>query len=119
MPNDQNEFDPGRARYLVTIEQLAGTQDATGQQLWSWSTFTTAWAEIRGLSGYEHLAAAQLVAGVSAVILIRINELVTPKMRITYGQRHWDILAAFDPTGARKTTKMLCNERVESGQPGE
>lgn len=108
-------FDPGLCRYQVTIEQMDGTQDATGQEAQNWTTFATTWASIESLSGNEKLTAAQVYASSVIRIRMRFVDGVTPKMRIVYSDRIFDILDVSDPDGRRRYIECMCNERVERG----
>lgn len=108
-------FDAGLCRYLVTIEELTGAQDSTGQELPNWQTFATAWASIEGLSGNERQVVNQIFATASTRIRMRFVDGITPKMRITYSGRHFDILDSSDPDGRRRYLELICTERVEAG----
>lgn len=106
--------------YKVTIEQLAGTQDATGAELQTWNSFTTAWVSIEQLGGTERVVAQQIFAEASTRLWMKFQPGILPKMRVTYTDggsvtRHFDILSVADPDGRRRFLQLLCTERVESG----
>lgn len=110
----------GKLRYLVTIEQVAGTQDATGQEQWTWQTFTQAYVSIEELSGQERLVAQQLYAGVNIRMRMRYQSGIVPKMRVTQtgtATIHYDIQAALDPDGRQRQLELLCTQRVEATDP--
>lgn len=108
-------FDAGLCRYQVTIEQMDGTQDAAGQESQNWTTFAIAWASIEGLAGSEKLIASQVYAASAQRIRFRYIDGVTPKMRIVYSDRIFDIQDIADPDGLRRWLECMCNERVERG----
>jgi SPP1 family predicted phage head-tail adaptor len=114
-----NFFRSGSARYLVTIEQITGTQDAWGQEIQTWSTFLTAWASIEELGGQESAKAQQIFAIGTVRIRMRYQAGITPRMRVTYGLRHFDIKNISDPDGRRRRLELICEERVQSGTAGE
>lgn len=116
MPNLQ----AGKLRYLVTIEQVAGTQDATGQETWTWNTFTQAYVSIEELAGTERLVAQQLYATASVRMRMRWQDGIVPKMRVTMtgaATVHYDILAALDPDGRQRQIELLCALRTEAPDP--
>lgn len=118
----------GRTRYLVTVEQITGQQDATGQELKAWSTFTTGYVSIEEPSGMERLVGQQIYAEAHVTIwggFVDFNGTM-PKMRMIFpnvdvpgSDRIFDIKAVMDPDGKRHWLKMDCVERVESGNRGE
>ncbi|HEV2378711.1 MAG TPA: phage head closure protein [Terriglobia bacterium] len=118
----------GKLRNLVTIEQKAGSQDASGQVIYAWTTYVKAWVSIEQLSGLEREAAQSIFAGANCRMRMRYQPGVLPAMRVTLpsqtnpnaGQdRHFDIVAALDPDGRQRELQIMCVERVESGQVGE
>ena len=109
----------GPLRYLVTIEQLAGTQDSTGAVNKTWTTVDTAWASIESLGGFERQVADQIAAGANTRIRMRYRDGILPSMRVKYGDRIFDIIDPGDPDGMRRELSLICIERVESGNAGE
>lgn len=77
------------------------------------------WAERRGLTGAEAFRAQQLDASVSYVFLFRndpVTRAIVPKDRLlmgaTSGVHNWyDVRAAMDPDGRRRTIQVLAEER--------
>lgn len=82
----------GKIRHLITIEQNAPTQDASGGMVDNWTTFASVYAAGRALRGRE-LAAAQAVNNeVFHVWQIRFLPGLTPEMRISFAGKHFSVL---------------------------
>ncbi len=81
----------GAMRHRVTIQQVSESRDAHGGVVESWSTFAVVWANIAPISGREYLAVKQTQAEVTHRIRMRYLYGITPKMRILYGDRIFDI----------------------------
>lgn len=120
-------FKAGELRYLVTIEQISGSRDATGQELQDWVPYCQAKVSIEQLSGQERLIAQQIFAGVNVRMWMWFKAGIKPKMRVALPvssccagvsdpeTRYFDIVAAMDPDGHRQHLQLACIERVESG----
>jgi head-tail adaptor len=118
----------GRTRYLVTVQQITGEQDSTGQELKVWSTFTVGYVSIEEPSGMERLVGQQIYAEAHVSLCGGFVDFVgtMPKMRVMFpnadvpgSNRILDVKAVTDPDGKRHWLKMDCVERVESGNVGE
>jgi SPP1 family predicted phage head-tail adaptor len=109
----------GRFRYLVSLEQLSGTQDNTGQVIQSWTTWQQIRCSIEQASGTVRLAGQELFSLISCIMRTRYIDGILPAMRVTWGTRHFQIIAVMDETGKRRFLTLLCQERPESGQAGE
>jgi len=83
--------DPGRLDRLIVIEQSTPTQDAAGQDIESWATLATVWAEVVPVGGSEVFQAKQFGAEAVAKFRIRYRGDVTRKMRVVYDSDNYDI----------------------------
>jgi SPP1 family predicted phage head-tail adaptor len=120
-------FQASALRYLVAIEQISGTRDATGQELQDWAPYSMAYVSIEQLSGQERVIAQQIYAGVNVRMWTWFQDGIKPKMRVSLPlptdgacagapqARLFDIVAALDPDGLRRYLQLVCIERVESG----
>lgn len=82
----------GRLDRLITIEQPTTTEDAHGQPIPSWSTYTTAWSDKKEKPGAEYFAAGQEISEQVVVFTIRYYSGITTKMRISYNSKYYDIV---------------------------
>lgn len=99
----------GELRHRITIQRATETQDAFGAVVQTWSTFATLWAGVEALSGREFFAAQQVNAQVSHRIRIRYLSGVTPKMRVVFGSRTFNIEVVMDD-GRRRELQLLVSE---------
>lgn len=102
----------GELRKRITIKAISDTQDARGGPTKGESTHATRWARIRPLVGRERFAAQRVDAEVDYEILLRYVSGVTPKMRVYYGARVFEIRAVMNTDERNRELKLLCAERV-------
>jgi len=73
----------GRLRHVVRIERPTVTQDATtGAMTTTWATLATVRAAIEPLSVKDYIAGQQVQSKVSARILMRYRNDITPACRL-------------------------------------
>ena len=101
----------GALRRRVTLEAETRTADGGGGSVLGWVGVTDLWAELRGLSGSETLAAEDLQAKVTHMVTIRRRMDVRPDMRIRFGQRLFHIVAVLDRDGPEPFLRILAEER--------
>ena len=80
----------GRLDRRIVIENFTEAQDAAGQEIKTWATFATVWAERRDVRGTERNQSAQKLATRTAIFRIRWLVDMTEEMRLieagtTYG----------------------------------
>ena len=102
----------GKFRYLVTIEKLAETLDAAGQENQSWVSHGQRFASIEPLSGRELYTARQFFADVTTQFTMRYLAGVIPKMRVSYDGRTWNIRQAINPENLGRELQILATEVV-------
>jgi SPP1 family predicted phage head-tail adaptor len=105
----------GKLRHQIELQSLVdGPPGPTGERTRSYQTYVTVWAYVRTLSGNERIAAEQVAATVTHEITIRYNPdfAVTPKHRILWGTRTFDIKDArnFDERDVK--ILMRCTEAL-------
>jgi SPP1 family predicted phage head-tail adaptor len=86
-------MDIGRLNKRITIESQAVTFDAVGQQVESWSTFATVWANIKHNSGAETIKSDSITSTVKASFRIRYKSGIDAGMRIKYQTSLYRIMA--------------------------
>lgn len=108
----------GELRHQVVVQQLTETQDTYGDTAPAevsddqWSTFATRWAKLEPLQGREFLQAGIEQAQSTIWITMRYLAGVTPKMRVAYGSRLFDILSVNSDEQTHRETKLFCKERL-------
>jgi len=89
-------MEAGALRHKVLIEKPAETINSLGEITTSWTTFATVWAEIIPLSGKEYWSSRQVNSEVTGKIRIRYLPGITPKMRVKFGSRIFNIEAVMN-----------------------
>ena len=103
----------GDLRHRVTIQEKAVTIDAYGGEVVTWSTVATVWAAVEPLSGREFLEGRRLENEINHRIRIRYREGLTPSMRVTWGDRAFDVEAVTDRASRRREIWLMCRELVD------
>jgi SPP1 family predicted phage head-tail adaptor len=102
----------GKLRRPVTIQKLAGTLDASGQEVQTWQSHGTRMAAIEPLQGREYFSARQIQSEITTRIRIRYLAGVTAKMRVLFGSRVFDIQEVINPEERNVELQLMCIERV-------
>lgn len=102
----------GTLRHRVTIQQATETQNSYGEIVQTWTTVATVWGAIEARGMRESFTASQQFATADHVITIRHRSDVTPKMRLVYGSRTFDIEGAVDPDGRKRELRLYVREVV-------
>lgn len=92
----------GQLRNRITIEQYTSTRDTMGGEVKTWATVATVWASKAHQTSREFFAAAKVNAEITDLFIIRYRSGITPKMRISYDSKYYDIIGADDPDGRRR-----------------
>jgi len=81
----------GKLRHQIVIQQTTESRNAVGEVDDTWSTFATVRASVEPLQGRESFVLSQSLAEMTIRFRIRYLDGVTPKMRISYDSRLFDI----------------------------
>lgn len=100
----------GRLRHRITIQEPVESSDGMGGVTTTWNTFATIWANIRPLRGREYIAAQQTQSGITHKIEIRYLENLTPKKRVKWNSRYFDIESVLDVFERNKQMDLMCVE---------
>jgi SPP1 family predicted phage head-tail adaptor len=102
----------GKLRHKVTVQIVTETQDAYGEADKSWSTHKIVWADVAPISGREFFNAKQFASEISHKITIRHDSTITPKMRILYDSRYFNIESVINEGERDRQTTLMCKEIV-------
>jgi SPP1 family predicted phage head-tail adaptor len=102
--------EAGKLRHRVTVEQLTAAQNTFGEEEPRWVTVATRWASIDPLSGRELFAAQQIYAEATHQVRLRYLADLTPKMRLTYRGRVFDIQSIRNPEERRELLDLIVTE---------
>lgn len=86
----------GPLRHRITVEQATVSRDSYGGEVETWGVFATVWASVSPLIGREYIAAKQVSASVTHKIRMRYLAGMTPKMRISWDNRLFDVESILD-----------------------
>ena len=81
----------GNLRNSVIIQTPTESFDSNGELISTWATFSTVWASIEPLTGREFWAARTVNAEMIGKIRLRYINGITPKMRVLFGIRYFNI----------------------------
>lgn len=98
----------GTLNSRVVIKSRSTTQDAIGQQVETWSTVATVWANIRFTSGKEAIKSGAETSTARASIRIRKRADVTAAMRVYHGSVIYDIEAVLPDEERREHCDLVC-----------
>jgi SPP1 family predicted phage head-tail adaptor len=103
----------GRLRHRVTVQRATDAIDQYGDQTPTWTSLGTVWASVEPLNGREYFAAAQMQSEVSTRIVIRpiSGVTLTPKDRVKFGSRYFDIQSVINRDERNRELQLLCVER--------
>ena len=75
-----------------------------------WQTLATVWAEIKPISGREYFSVQQVQSEVTTQIWIRYRKDIEPTMRVTYQDKHYEIVSVLNYQGLNKTLQLMCKD---------
>ena len=104
----------GRLNKKIVIQRNTPTQDGEGGPVDSWATHKTVWASVDPLLGQERLLAQQVTATLSHRFRWRTvaAPAVTPRDRIYWDGRYFDIQQVLDVREKGEETVVLASEVV-------
>lgn len=105
----------GKLRHRIVIQQPTESQSTSGAVTNSWGTFKTVWAEVEPRNGREFFNGAQMVEELTLTMRIRYMPDLSPKMRIFWKARAFDILGIVDVLGTDKEMIIACRELFNVG----
>jgi SPP1 family predicted phage head-tail adaptor len=107
----------GKLRHHVSLQKPVKTQNpSTGAVVNSWQETAKLWAEVAPLSAREFVAAQATQSEVTTRITIRFRSDVTPKHRIVYAGKIYNIEGVLaDDKSGRDYLTLPCSEGVNDG----
>lgn len=96
----------------ITIEQNTPTTGASGEQVPSWSTLATVWAQVLPVKAMERWTSQQMQVQIDAKFRIRYRSDVTAQHRIVFEGRTYDIQGVSE-VPRRRALEIVGHARVE------
>ena len=109
-------LDAGKLNHFVAIERITGARDQSGAETNTWSTWAQVWAHLEPFtdsarSGKEEFADFSVQSIVYTRVHIRYLPGITPKDRVNYNGRLFDILAVNNRDEGNFEMELICKER--------
>lgn len=106
------DIDAGELRFRIELQRSTSTKDDKRQPVLSWSRLGDRWASIKPASGQRFVASEQIRDATTHKIVIRFFPGLTPKDRIKYGSRIFNLLSVINEgeLGVRHT--LLAQEVI-------
>ncbi len=102
----------GLMRRRIVIEETTQGQNSFGEVTDSWGTFATRWARMESLQGREFWSSLQVNAERVVRFTMRYLDGVTPKMRVNYDSRLFNIAHVQHDEGKKRQTVLITEETV-------
>lgn len=107
-----NPVRAGRYDKRVEIEAVTTAVSDDGSPQESWVEFGRRWARVVPETGREYALALQVMADVSLVLEMRFIAGVTPRHRVRFRGRLFEIGAAINVEEQNRVTLLYCKEKV-------
>lgn len=101
----------GELRHLITIQQATESRTASGAVSKSWSTFTTAYADIKPMDGREYFQVDQETAEARVKFVIRYQAGITTAMRISWDGNFYDIESTLNTGSRDRSIQIIAIQR--------
>ena len=97
-------------RHAVTFEQREEVKNATGGLDVNWVAVVSTWVKITPLSGRETFKASKIQSEVTHSVVMRYLAGITPKLRIRFGDRYFDIKSVLNVEERNIELNLLVEE---------
>ena len=104
----------GKLNKRITIQENVTSTSDEGMEINEWQDFKKSWASIEPLSlkYREFMSAQALNSEITINVKIRYTQGITPKMRVVFGNRIFEIIAVINPSEANIELNLMCKEVV-------
>lgn len=106
----------GRLRHRIEIQQLMSATTASGmsagEQIWSDESLMKIWAGIEPLRGTQFVAMKGVQADITHRVILRYTSEITPKHRIKYRDRIFEIDSIINPDERKILLELMCREKI-------
>lgn len=100
MTQKRHVVEIGKLRHRITFESNEKVSDGQGGMVKTWAPIITVWASIDPVSQWEKVYTQAMQTRRTHKITVRLSatiKTITTEMRITYGDRTFQIKAFIDP----------------------
>jgi len=96
----------------ISIQERVETQDSFGEAKPTWTEVLSTFASIYPVRGTERYMSMEKHATATHEINIRFTELISPKHRIVYQGRAFDVVSVLNLGERNKQLKIIAKENV-------
>lgn len=100
----------GRLRHRITIENPVESPGAYNEARFIWQKLIDTWASVKPLQGREYFASQQAQSEVTHEVMMRYCEGITPRSRVVFGERVFDIRGVINTDERCIELKLMCVE---------
>lgn len=105
----------GRLRHRVALQAYTASRDSFGAETQEWSDTANVWASIEPVSGKEYFSSKQLNAEITTKITIRYLKDISPKMRVVFEGRIYEIISVINFEEKNISLTLMCKESAPDG----
>lgn len=105
----------GERRMRVTFQRSTETQSSSGEIAQTWAKLADSWALVQPLKGREFFEVNSTQSDVTTRIVVRSQTLLeglTPKDRVIWGTKTYDIRSVIFRDHRRKEIELMCTEHL-------
>jgi len=104
----------GALRNRIQIQAATASTGDYGEEIKTWATLISAWAEISPLMGREYVESAQVQAAISHRIRLRYRSDVDlyPTQRVVAGSKIYDIVSVQEVETRHREWVLMCLENI-------
>lgn len=103
-----------RLKHKITIQNATEAQDSYGEPVKTWGTYAIRDAEVIPSAGNEYFTAQQIFSQKAVVFRLRYDNTsrqITPKMRVSYDSRVFDIESVINFRELNRDIDLMCVEK--------
>lgn len=100
----------GQLRHRVELQSVSEARDSYGAAVLTYTTADTVYSSIEPLDGSESWDAKQIEAGNTHVVTVRGTATVTPRYRVKFGSRYFDIASVVNIDERGFVKRLICKE---------
>jgi SPP1 family predicted phage head-tail adaptor len=105
----------GKLRHKIIIQEYSASRDSFGAEVQNWTDKASVFASVTPVSGKEYFAAQQWNAEVTTKITMRYLSDISPKMRVLFDNRIFEILSVLNFEERNIELNLMCKEVVPDG----
>ena len=102
----------GQLRHRITFQQITVANDTFSKSVPTWTDQVTTRAAIWPMRGTERIESMKLDNELTHKVRIRYRQGITPKMRIKFGTRYFNVRYILNPDERNIYLEMMATEEV-------